>query len=253
MTVESTRPPLPKPRVHAAVVRQLGQRILSGGITPGEVLPNQVQLCADLSVSRTALREAIRVLTAKGLVETRPRTGTRVRPRDAWNLLDPDVLGWREASPDRDFVRSLMEARHIIEPAAAELAAARATAEEIARIEAALLEMVRWLSNDIEACCRADLDFHSAILAASHNVVLQQLVSTISAALMIGFRQSTHLAKSYELTLSAHSRVLDGIRQRDPEGSRAAMLDLLAIAADDLALEMQDARWHDRDNEGGAE
>ena len=253
MTVESIRPPLPKPRVHAAVVRRLGQRILSGRIKPGEVLPNQDQLCADLSVSRTALREAVRVLTAKGLVETRPRTGTRVRPREAWNLLDPDVLGWREASPDLDFVRSLMEARHIIEPAAAELAAVRATAEDIARIEAALLGMVRWLPHDIEACCRADLDFHSSILAASHNVVLQQLVGTISAALMSGFRLSTHLARSYGSTLSAHSRVLDCIRQRDPECARASMLDLLAIAADDLAPAMQDARLPERGDEGGAE
>ena len=254
MNVENIRPSLPKPRVHAAVVRGLGQRILSGSIKSGEALPNQYQLCADLAVSRTALREAIRVLTAKGLVETRPRTGTRVRPREAWNLLDPDILGWTDAAPDLDFVRSLMEARHIIEPAAAELAAQRASAQDIARIEAALLGMTRWLPRDIEACCRADLEFHSAVLGASHNHVLQQLIGTISAALMSGFRLSTHLARSYAATLSAHAEVLDRIRLRDPAGARAAMLDLLAIAADDLAPAMGDAQGsgRGRPEEGGA-
>ena len=236
MTVEIVREPLAKPRVHAAIVWRLAHRILSGEFMPGEALPNEAQLCADLTISRTALREAVRVLAAKGLIEARPRTGTRVRPRESWNLLDPDILGWRsESAPDLDFVRSLLEARHIIEPAAAELAAQRASAQDITRIEVALLGMTRWLPRDIEACCRADLDFHSAVLGASHNHVLQQLIGTISAALMSGFRLSTHLARSYAATLSAHSEVLNRIRMRDPAGARAAMLDLLAIAADDLA------------------
>jgi DNA-binding FadR family transcriptional regulator len=232
--------------------RRLAEPILAGDLKPGEVLPNEVQLCADLAISRTALREAIRVLAAKGLIETKPRTGTRVRPRESWNLLDPDVLGWRHYGvPDLGFVRSLMEARHIIEPAAAELAAERATPGDIAAIEAALLGMTRWLPRDIEACCRADLDFHSAILAASHNHVLQQLIGTISAALMSGFRLSTHLAKSYAATLSAHSEVLECIRLRDASGARAAMLGLLAIAADDLAPRMRDAGpGDDRAGEG---
>jgi DNA-binding FadR family transcriptional regulator len=130
MTAELVRPSFRKPRVHAAVVRRLGHSILSGDLKPGEALPNEARLCADLSISRTALREAIRVLAAKGLIETEPRTGTRVRPRESWNLLDPDILGWRAAAaPDLDFGRSLLEARHIIEPAAAELAAKRATAQ----------------------------------------------------------------------------------------------------------------------------
>jgi GntR family transcriptional regulator, galactonate operon transcriptional repressor len=107
--------------------------------------------------------------------------------------------------------------------------------------------MKRWLPRDIEACCRADLDFHSAVLAASHDHVLQQLIGSISAALMSGFRLSTHRAEFYAATLSAHAEVLDRIRQHDSDGARTAMLDLLAIAADDLVPAMQHAPRTGRD------
>jgi DNA-binding FadR family transcriptional regulator len=233
-------PALAKPRVHLGVVRELAQRIFSGTFPPGEALPNEARLCADLAVSRTALREAVRVLGAKGLVESRPRTGTRVRPREEWNLLDLEVLDWHDGmAPDPDFVRSLLEARRILEPAAAELAAERATGRDIARMEAALEGMTAALPRDIEACCRADLDFHAALLEASHNLVFRQLIATISAALMSGFRLSTHLATSYEKTLAAHGEVLERIRLRDPAGARAAMLDLLGVAFDDLRPAMR--------------
>ena len=229
-----------KPRVHGNVVRSLGQRILRGDILPGDALPNEGRLCADLNVSRTSLREAIRVLAAKGLVETRPRTGTRVRAREDWNRLDPDLLEWSSAdTPDPDFVRSLIEARQVIEPAAAEFAARRATGADIAAIEAALLDMQAALPHDLEGCCRADLRFHSAVLAASHNLVLKQRVGTISAALVSGFRLTTRLARSQQKALAAHAEVLERIRLRDPAGARGAMLGLLAVALDDL----EPARW----------
>src|SRR5262245_47714049 len=118
----SLRPPqagYPPGGLHGQLVHAIGRQIATGAIQPGDVLP----MPAGLTASRTVLREAIKVLAAKGLVESRPRTGTRVRPRRTWNLLDPDVLAWQqEGTPSPLFLRSLTEVRQIVEPSAAALA-----------------------------------------------------------------------------------------------------------------------------------
>ncbi len=111
-------------RHHGAIAQKLGVAILSGEYAPGHVLDAEVIASEALGVSRTAYREAVQVLTAKGLVESRPKAGTRVLPRDRWNLLDPEVLAWAFAGePDILFIRGLFELRTIVEPAAAALAA----------------------------------------------------------------------------------------------------------------------------------
>src|SRR5712691_2438408 len=131
----------PRRGLHGEIVHRIGVQIVRGELKPGDVLPAD-ELSAELGLSRTVLREAVKVLAAKGLVEARPKTGTRVRPRAAWNLLDPDVLAWRsEASPDGDFFRNIVELRRIVEPEAARLAAERATAAEVAGIKAVFCEM----------------------------------------------------------------------------------------------------------------
>src|SRR5215469_13832474 len=116
-------------RLHDKVTRELALGILRGAIGQGEsTLSTEGDLCRHFSVSRTILRESVKVLAAKGMIELRPKTGIRVRPRDEWNLVDPDLLSWLcEAGVDEDFVRDLCEVRLIVEPAAAELAAERAT------------------------------------------------------------------------------------------------------------------------------
>ena len=225
-----------KPRVHNGLVRDLALRILGGQVKPGETLPTEQALQAEFGISRSALREAVRVLSAKGLVAVRPRVGTAVRQPGDWNRLDPEMLGWSmDAAPDLDFVRSLMEARGLFEPAAAAFAAQRATAREVADIEAAYFAMRDALPHHIVACCAADLAFHAAIMQASHNAVLQQLIGTIEAALEHLFRLTTANGASHERTLSAHHRVLDCIRLRDAAGARGAMEALLNVAAADLA------------------
>ncbi len=239
MNGDAPAPPrtgLAKPRVHGGVVREIALRILGGAVRPGQTLPTEPELQAAFAISRSALREAMRVLSAKGLVDVRPRTGTVVREPETWNRLDPDVLEWSLAiAPDLQFVRSLLEARRVFEPAAAEFAAQRASAQDVGRIEAAYLGMQSSLPHDVEACCEADLAFHAAILRASGNVVLQQLVGAMGAALGNVFRLSTQLAASHERALSAHAVVLDCIRLRDAAGAKAAMLGLLQVASDDLA------------------
>src|ERR1700712_267132 len=133
--------PITRPRVHRDVVANLARRILSGDLAPGASLANTIQLSADLGVSRSTLREAIKVLSAKGMLDVRARTGTRVRPRDSWNLMDPEVLSWCGPELDPELLRSLLEGRQLIEPGAAALAAVNATAAQLAVIEAAFDRM----------------------------------------------------------------------------------------------------------------
>lgn len=225
---------LTRPRVHGEVVGLLARRILSGEIAPGEALPNTQALSAAFGVSRTALREAVRTLSAKGLVEMRPRVGTRVCPREAWHLLDPQVLAWSGDSLDPAVVRSLLECRQLIEPAAAAMAARRASAAQLAEAEAAYTRMVAALPGNLDACCRADLEFHAAVLRASGNTVLAQMAATIAAALLATFRLSSRLAESHAEALSAHSDVVEAIRIRDAPAAEAAMRWLLGVAAKDL-------------------
>lgn len=222
-------------RVHHGVVRTLGGWVLGGHYPPGAVLPREDDIAAKLGVSRTSVREAVKVLAAKGLLEARPRIGVRVRPRDDWRLLDPAVLSWHpDLTRDADLVAGLIEARRIIEPAAAELSAARATAADLAAIEAAYLGMRAAIPHDLAACCEADLAFHSSVIAASRNVVLKGLAGTIEAALRAVFSITNQLMTTQSRALAAHGEVLERIRFRDPAGARAAMDRLLDLAAEDL-------------------
>src|SRR5947209_10892524 len=135
--------PLPGDRyphggLHGQIVHAIGRQIVSGAVRPGEVL----SLPEGLPASRTVLREAIKVLAAKGLVESRPKTGTRVRAPQSWNQLDPDVLAWQqEGMPQPAFLRKLTEVRLIVEPAAAERAAQRARPAALAALDAAFGDM----------------------------------------------------------------------------------------------------------------
>lgn len=167
-----------------AVVDILGYRIAANEYKEGEILPIEQDLAASLDVGRNALREAVKVLSGKGLISTAPRSGTKVRPRDEWNMLDPDVLKWH-ADPDiatEKFMLNLIEVRRIIEPKASELAAVRATKEDIAAILCAYEAMAESGDNR-DARLEADIEFHSAILKASHNEVLNHFKYAIATYL----------------------------------------------------------------------
>ena len=217
------------------ITGELARRILSGRYPQGTSLPTEAELGAEFGVSRTALREATRTLAAKGLIESRQRAGTRVRPAEDWNRLDTDILYWMGGiDPDLDFVKGLTEARQIIEPAAAELAARRATARNLAAIEEAYEAMCTADLGDLDACARADVSFHIGILKASRNPVLANLGNVISAALMNAFRLTTSASTNYRKTLAAHGEVLEAIRMRRADDARARMQALLGIATEDL-------------------
>lgn len=223
--------------VHDTVVTVLGSRILGGEYRPGDTLPREEELCDMLGVSRTSVREAVKVLSAKGLVEARRRAGVRVLPRDNWRLLDPIVLGWHPAiQDDKELVSGLLEARRIFEPAAAELAARRATAADLAAIERAVIGMRDNIPHNLDAVCQADLSFHRGVIVASHNVVLKGLVGVLEVALRATFfvTNANPLMEAQSRALSAHLAVLEAIRIRDTAGARTAMNRLLDIAAADL-------------------
>ena len=223
-----------RPRSH--VTSTLAKQILSGAWAPGNRLPTEHELGETLGVSRTALRESIRILAGKGLIESRTRSGTVVQPSAQWNHLDSDLLAWREElEPDLDFVRGLTEARQVIEPAAAAFAAMRATGQDLGRIEESYNEMCRAQVGDIEAFILPDQAFHLAVLTASQNPVFINFGAMVGSALRNAFRLTTSATDNYVATLDMHGRVLEAIRMRRPDEAGKRMADLLDLASRDLA------------------
>jgi DNA-binding FadR family transcriptional regulator len=226
-------------RLHGAIANWLGPAILSGEYVPGSILPGEVEFSEALDVSRSAYREAVQVLIAKGLVESRPKTGTRVLPRDRWNLLDPEVLAWAFAGePELDFIRNLFELRAIVEPAAAALAARRRTRADLKTMRDALAGMGRHtLATD--AGRGADRDFHDAILRATRNDLLTVLSSGICAAVnwTTLFKQRTRALPRNPI--ADHRLVYEAIAAGNPETARSAMHSLIDLALEDTRLSMQ--------------
>ncbi|SEL60116.1 transcriptional regulator, GntR family [Pseudoxanthomonas sp. GM95] len=208
--------------LHDQVIQELGRLIITGEIKPGELLPREEALAQRMAVSRTALREALKVLGSKGLIETKQKTGTRVRDPRYWNQLDADILAWRCASmPTEDFVEKLVEMREIIEPFASAAAAKRRTPEQLARIKAAYEDMDA--AQDQDAWATADLSFHEAVLDAANNELLGSLFSVIDTALGAYLLLSARKAADFKYSLPRHFAVYDAIRLKRPESAREAM------------------------------
>jgi DNA-binding FadR family transcriptional regulator len=213
--------------LHGQVAHQIGQRILRGDLLPGQSLPNEADLSEEMNVSRTALREAIKVLAAKGLLESRPKTGTRVRTRDNWNMLDPDILSWLFATgPNAAASEMLFEIREIFEPSAAALAASRASKKQIAELRSAY-EAMEAAGDNIDASVPADLRFHQLLLASTGNELLMSLGSMIETALAANFKASSLGPKRVMIALPKHKAVLEAIAAGDAAGAQAAVVDLL--------------------------
>lgn len=225
-------------RLRGALLHRLGTAITSGEFAPGSFLPTEAKAALELKVSRSAFREAVQQLTAKGLVESRPSIGTRVLPQDRWNLLDPEVLAWTFAGePDERFVRGLFELRAIIEPAAAAIAAERCSREDVKAMRDALARMARF-SVATEAGRAGDRDFHQAILNATKNPALIVLSASISAAVTwtTVFKQSKDALPRD--AIPDHRLVLDAIAAKDVNGARQAMRSLVDLALDDITQSM---------------
>jgi DNA-binding FadR family transcriptional regulator len=213
----------PQAGLHGRIVHDIGRRIVNGEIAPGERLPSP----EDLNASRGVVREAIKVLAAKGLVVSRPKTGTRVRDSQSWNLLDPDVFAWRqEGLPRGAFLRNLTEVRLIIEPASAELAARRASAVQVELLRRALRDMRDALEAsppDNDAYNQADFRFHRLIVDACNNDVLEQMNAIVSTSLLVAFEAAVLVPGLARASLGRHQAILDAISRRQPNFARAAM------------------------------
>lgn len=216
MRVANTR------NLHGHVTQELGARIVGGALRPGDSLPREEVLAEQMAVSRTALREAMRVLSAKGLIEARPKVGTRVREERYWQHLDADVLAWRCASmPPAAFVAKLVEMREIFEPAAAALAARRCDAAQFERIETAYRAMEAARNSD--EWVQADLEFHEAVLLATNNELMISLFAVVETALGSYFVLSARKSSDFKYSLPYHGKVCEAIRRRQPEVARRAM------------------------------
>ena len=232
-----------KRSVREALLQQFIELIVSGEMAEGSVLPNEADLTDKFSVSRTTLREAMQYLAAMGMVRSRTRAGTTILPRENWNYLDPLVLdATLKFGADERFYTSLIDARQLLEPAAAAQAAANATARQLFQISKAFEEMVEANARDTEEWSRADLDFHTAIINASGNWVYRQFATAIRAALLASFRLTNRASQSHQQAISKHQNVLEAIRMRQPDDARIAMEQLIGIARSEISEALRIAR-----------
>ena len=238
----SANPPSERAGLHNQVATRIGTLITQGRLHEGDVLPNEAVLGAEFGVSRTALREAIKVLASKGLVEVRRKTGTRVRPRAAWNMLDPELLGWLFAgSIAPDGLSELMELRRMIEPSAARLASERASNQDLQRIDAAFRKMEE-VANDVAASVEADLSFHLALLDAAQNDFLRSFGALIQSALRASFRLTNSNHALYLRSLKLHGDVVKAVLARRGNAAEKAMLVMLTQTSEDIAAQSQGIR-----------
>ena len=228
--------------VHGSTVDLLGEAIVTGRHPVGSSLPPEPMLCDELGVSRTVVREAVKSLIAKGLLVTGPKVGTRVLTEDQWNWFDPDVVAWQSrAGLSREFLRDLQELRRIVEPAAVRLAAERATAQDIAELEAAYAGMKRSIEEGGDYVSN-DLRFHQGLLRAGHNRMVGQMGKALGALLRTSFEISTSRPDGPASSLHLHRAVLDAVIARSPQDAERAILVLIDGANDDIEDVLKNSR-----------
>ena len=160
-----------KRSLHVQVAREVARKILSGELAQNEIIPSEMNLCEQFSISRTALREAIKLLTSKGLLESKPKVGTRVKTRDNWNFLDSQLLDWVTDLADNEAIYyEFLALRNAIEPEASALAAENATTEQRILLSATFQEMDEIAANrDMVGWTDADMEFHRLIFLSTGN------------------------------------------------------------------------------------
>jgi DNA-binding FadR family transcriptional regulator len=233
----------PANSVHGRIVHRIGADIVASRVQPGERLPREAELMAEFGASRSAVRDAVKVLASKGLVKTRQRGGTQVCEPQRWNAFDVDILAWRFAAGiDLRFVQDLVELRLATEPFAVRLAAVRAEGEDLARIAAAL-ERMRASSGDWAAYAKADGVFHMAVFAASHNpfflrlgmVVHDVLSATFNAEQAFSNRGLAEMKRVVAKDIAVHTRLFEAIAQKDPARAEEQILTIITFARANLS------------------
>ena len=222
-------------RAADAVVKVIESRIAAGELPDGGPLPPERDLIERFGVSRTVIREALKVLAAKGLVLGRPRVGTIVCDPEVWNVIDPQLIEWHSPETmDHRLLDSILETRRAIEPLVAAFAAQRATMQEIADVEAAWRGMADSVA-DVDGFTRHDIDYHRIIYAASHNPIFRQIGNLIDPALRFALQASAeNSVDDRRASIDAHYALVEALRLRDPAAARRATEEILGIATRDL-------------------
>jgi GntR family galactonate operon transcriptional repressor len=242
---ESTANSRAKPKARAStrsasvvdrLVFALGRDIAGGVWKPDQTLPTEPEIAHRFGAGRNAVREAVKILTAKGFVRTERRAGTIVRPESSWNLLDPEVLGWMlSALGERDkLLDELSELRSIIEPMVAGFAATHASAMETLQICEAYDQMEK-LSEEGQKLVEADVRFHKLLFEATHNRLLAALVPAFSLLLRTNFEIAVRAGKPTSHNLKEHRQIAEAISNRDPETAQRETRKLLVKTAGEIA------------------
>ena len=220
-------------RLHGSIARKLGVAILAGSLPAGHILDGEIASSEHFAVSRTAYREAVRILAAKGLLDSRPKAGTRVNPRERWHLLDPDVLEWMfDSDPEPELLDSLFELRMLVESAAAGLAATRRSDTDLTAMRSALQGMAKH-TLAAEAGQRSDLDFHAALLAATRNPFIVSMTEGVNAAIRTTTIFKQRKQKLKRDPLPDHLAVFEAVAARDATRAKSAMSALIELARTD--------------------
>ena len=223
----------PKHNLTHQLTHDLGMAIVKGEYKIGDGLPSEADLCVEFDVSRSATREAVKMLSAKGLISSRPKQGIQVLPESNWNMFDTDVLSWILSSkPSLSLLKEFTQVRVAIEPQAAALAAVNGTDEQFRDIERALARMED-ADNGLDDPLDADIEFHNYILLATGNRFIAQLTDFISTALRVSIRYTNRIKGVPGADVQKHADILNAIRSRDPEQARVAVKTIL-----DEALEL---------------
>ncbi len=223
-------PSSPVERLHQSIARTIGTEIVSGKLQTGQQLGGEIENSANLGVSRTAYREALRLLISKGLVESRPKAGSKVRSRQHWNILDPDILQWMfESKPDPQFVKDIFELRSFLEPEAARLASIRRDSNDIEQMNSALEGMAKYgLATEKGRKC--DRNFHAAVITASKNEALRALSSSIEAAVFWTTQFKQAKLSHHRDPMPDHIAVRDAIIASDAMAAKEAMIHLIEMS-----------------------
>jgi DNA-binding FadR family transcriptional regulator len=225
------------------MTQELGKAIVCGVYPRNESLPTEADLCEQFGVSRTAVREAVKMLSAKGLISSRPRQGIRILPEEEWNIFDSDLLRWSlEGNPSLRVLREFLQMRLAIEPEAASLAARYADPERIDAIEASL-ERMKNAENNPEEALAGDIAFHVSILYASKNRFFIRMRDFVQTALNVSIRHTNVLKANHEGVVEDHAKVFQAIKNRNPERAKNAMLLLIDEALTFIESELAEAEY----------
>jgi DNA-binding FadR family transcriptional regulator len=216
------------PSLATQVAREIGRRVVAGGYQPGDLVEDEGALAERFRVSRSVVRDAVKILVGKGLLEVRRGIGTRVKPRANWGLLDDDIMAWyQSAPPNAEMLRQLMDLRQVIEPKAARWAAERGSREDHAEIRSAI-ERMEDKTASVEEFVNADAIFHRSILRATKNEFLGAMEGVIFSALLSSIRLTNADPRDNESSIPYHRVVYEAIAKRDGAKAEAVMETLLA-------------------------